>query len=288
MWIIWALLAAVFSGVGVIFQKKIASTSKVLQTAAVNVVIVVITVFLAALMRGKLPELALISAKSWYLAAAAGLLQAASWIAYFLALRDANVSLFMVLDKTGIIFAMLMAALLLQEQITLVMLLGSAAILLGTGLMAAPRSGGSRIFSRENRWMLWALLSAFLTAATNIVIKLDASPVDVTVLTLVRMSVVAMCLCLFARIKEGPFCIFRMLGKRDRMLLFLGGAIMGLAYLCMYQALATGMASVVTAISRASFLVSTLLARIVFKERLSRKGVIGFCVVCLGVILFAV
>ena len=63
---------------------------------------------------------------------------------------------------------------------------------------------------------------------------------------------------------------------------------MGLAYLCMYQALATGMASAVTAISRASFLVSTLLARIVFKERLSRKGVIGFCVVCLGVILFAV
>ena len=108
MWIIWALLAAVFSGVCVIFQKKVASAGKVLQTAAINVVIVVITVFLAALMRGKLPELALLSAKGWYLAAAAGLLQAASWIAYFLALRDANVSLFMVLDKTGIIFAMLM------------------------------------------------------------------------------------------------------------------------------------------------------------------------------------
>lgn len=288
MWIIWALLAAVFSGVCVIFQKKVASAGKVLQTAAINVVIVVITVFLAALMRGKLPELALLSAKSWYLAAAAGLLQAASWIAYFLALRDANVSLFMVLDRTGIIFAMLMAALFLQEKITLVMLLGSAAILLGTGLMAAPRSGGSRIFSRENRWMLWALMSAFLTAASNIVIKLDVSLVDVAVVTLARMSVVAVCLCLFARMKEGSFCILRMLGKRDKVLLFLSGAIMGLAYLCMYQALVTGTASAVTAITRAGFLISTLLARIVFQERLSRKGVIGFCVVCLGASLFAV
>lgn len=168
------------------------------------------------------------------------------------------------------------------------MLLGSAAILLGTGLMAAPRSGGSRIFSRENRWMLWALMSAFLTAASNIVIKLDVSLVDVAVVTLARMSVVAVCLCLFARMKEGSFCILRMLGKRDKVLLFLSGAIMGLAYLCMYQALVTGTASAVTAITRAGFLISTLLARIVFQERLSRKGVIGFCVVCLGASLFAV
>lgn len=288
MWIIWTLLGAVFSGVCVIFQKKIVSVGKVLQTAAVNVVIVVITVFLSALIEGSLPELALLSAKSWCLVAAVGLLQASSWIAYFLALRDANVSLFMVLDKTGIIFAMLMAALLLQEQITPVMMLGSAAILLGTGLMAAPRNGGARIFSRKNRWILWALLSAFLTAATNIVIKFDTSTVDVTVLTLVRMAVVAVCLCLFTRMKEGPFCILRILDKRDKILLFTGGITMGMGYLCLYQALATGTASAVTAISRASFLVSTLLARIVFKERLSRKGVAGFFIVCLGVILFAI
>ena len=69
-------------------------------------------------------------------------------------------------------------------------------------------------------------------------------------------------------------------------MLVLGGAILGVSYLFMYESFSLGKVSTATAIVRANFLVTTLLARIVFKEKLSRLGVAGFLMVVLGVALF--
>ena len=54
----------------------------------------------------------------------------------------------------------------------------------------------------------------------------------------------------------------------------------------MYQAIADGIAAVVTPIVRSGFLVSTVLANIWLKERLNTRGWIGFAVVFAGVLLF--
>lgn len=285
MWIALAFGAAVTSGVAVIFQKKGTSGNNIIQISAVHLLALFVTVLLVTVMKGGLTQFLSVPAQSWWLAAASGLVQAGSWVAYFAAMRKANVSFLMVLDKTGIIVTMLLAAIFLQENITIVMILGSVLVLTGTALMGNI-CNLSKLLNHENRWLLWGIVSPALQAVSNILAKLDTSAVDTTVTTTIRMFVVAVCLCLLAYGKEGPFQRLQDLGGTRIAMLLLGGVILGASYLLMYKAFSIGTASAVTAIVRSNFLVTTVLARIFFKEKLSRRGILGFITVCIGVGLF--
>lgn len=134
MWIALAFLAVVTSGVAVIFQKKGTCGNNIIQISALHLLALFVTVLLAALLKGGLVQFLSVPARSWWLAAVSGLVQAGSWVAYFAAMKKANVSFLMVLDKSGII-TMLLAAIFLQENITIVMMLGCVLILAGTALM---------------------------------------------------------------------------------------------------------------------------------------------------------
>lgn len=285
MWIALAFLAAVTSGVAVIFQKKGTCGNNIIQISALHLLALFVTVLLAALMKGGLVHFLSVPAQSWWLAAVSGLVQAGSWVAYFAAMKKANVSFLMVLDKTGIIVTMLLAAIFLRENITAFMMLGSVLILAGTALMG-DICRLSKLLDHENRWLLWGIVSPALQAVSNILAKLDTSAVDTTVTTAIRMFVVAVCLCLLAYGKEGSFQKLRELGGMRITMLLLGGVILGASYLLMYKAFSIGSASAVTAVVRSNFLVTTILAAIFFKERLSRRGMLGFITVCLGVGLF--
>lgn len=202
-------------------------------------------------------------------------------------MEKANVSFLMVLDKTGIIVTMLLAAVFLDERITIIMLLGSVLILAGTALMGDIKGAG-RLLGSGNRWILWGIVSPALQAVSNILAALDTAPVDTAVTTTIRMLVVTVCLCVLAAIREGSFRQLGQLGRRRIFMLVVGGVILGVSYLLMYKAYSMGKASTVTAIVRANFLVTTLLAGIVFHEHLSKKGVAGFIAVCAGVFLFLI
>lgn len=286
MWIILASLAALTSGVAVIFQKKGTYGKHVIQISAVHLSALFITVLLVTLLNGGLEQFFLVPARSWWLAVASGAAQAASWVAYFAAMKQANVSFLMVLDKTGVVVTMLLAAILLHEQITAIMVLGGVLILAGTFLMGDLCGDTARLFCGENRWILWGIVSPSMQALSNVLAKMDTAPVDTASTTTIRMFVVAVCLCLLSLIKEGSFRQIKELGKYRVVMLVVGGAVLGVSYLLMYKALSIGTASAVTAIVRANFLVTTVLAHIFLKERLSRRGVLGFVTVCFGVGLF--
>ena len=288
MWITLSLLAAITAGTAVIFQKKGSCGSNIIQISAIHLLAVFITVFVVTLLSGDLIQLPLIPLRCWWLTVASGIVQAFSWIAYFLAMKEANVSFIMVLDKAGIIVTMLLAAILLNEKITFVMLLGSILILLGTYLMANLKNGRKQVFSRENRWIIYGLLSPSLQALSMVITKMDTANVDTSLTTSIRMFVVTVTLLLFACIKEGSLRKLKQLGAQNLLMLILGGIILGLSYLMMYRAIYLGPASIVTAIVRSNFLVTTILAVFVFGEKLSLRELGGFLLVCFGVILFIV
>lgn len=259
-----------------------------IQISAVHLLALFATVLSVTLIKGGLAQLSLVPGRSWCLAALSGLVQAGSWVAYFFAMEKANVSFLMVLDKTGIIVTMVLAAVFLDEKITLVMLLGSLLILVGTALMGDQKDKAGCLSDGGNGWIVWGLVSPALQAVSNILAALDTAPVDTAVTTTIRMFVVAVCLCILAAVREGSF---RQLGELGHMRLFMllaGGVILGISYLLMYEAFSIGKASTVTAIVRTNFLVTTLLAGIVFREHLSRRGAAGFITVCVGVALFVV
>lgn len=287
MYIVLSFLAAVTSGVAVIFQKKGTYGKNMIQISAVHLLALFVTVLCVTLLKGGAVQLVSVPSRSWFLAAVSGLVQAGSWVAYFFAMEKANVSFLMVLDKTGIIVTMLLAAVFLDERITIIMLLGSVLILAGTALMGDIKGAG-RLLGSGNRWILWGIVSPALQAVSNILAALDTAPVDTAVTTTIRMLVVTVCLCVLAAIREGSFRQLGQLGRRRIFMLAAGGVILGVSYLLMYKAYSMGKASTVTAIVRANFLVTTLLAGIVFHEHLSKKGVAGFIAVCAGVFLFLI
>lgn len=154
MYIVLSFLAAVTSGVAVIFQKKGTYGKNMIQISAVHLLALFVTVLCVTLLKGGAVQLVSVPSRSWFLAAVSGLVQAGSWVAYFFAMEKANVSFLMVLDKTGIIVTMLLAAVFLDERITIIMLLGSVLILAGTALMGDIKGAG-RLLGSGNRWILW-------------------------------------------------------------------------------------------------------------------------------------
>lgn len=286
MWILYSLLSAGTSGVSVVLQKRGTVDGYTYRTSAVNSLAMLAAVLAVVIVSGYTGQLAAMTPACWALTVLSGIVQAGSWIAYFLAIKDANVSFLMVLDKANIIVTMVLARILVKETITCWMLLGTALILTGTALMGNMTGGLHGIFRRENRWILWGTLSPSLQAVANILAKLDTTPVSPVLTTAVRLLIVAVLLCSVSRYREGPLHTIRAIGRGRLAFLLTGGAILGISYILMYQAIADGIAAIVTPIVRSGFLVSTLLACIWLKERLTARGWIGFFVVFAGVLLF--
>lgn len=89
MWVLLAVLAAVTSGVSVIFQKKGTAGEKILQISALNSVAMLAVMLLVCVAGGGYTQLQAITWNCWLLTIASGVVQAASWLTYFMAMRDA-------------------------------------------------------------------------------------------------------------------------------------------------------------------------------------------------------
>lgn len=286
MWVLLAVLSAVTSGISVVLQKKGAVACRIYQVSAVNSLAMLLTVLAIALLTGSVGQLPNMPLSCWLLTVASGLMQAASWLFYFLAIKDANVGFLMVLDKANIILTMVLAWLLVNESITGWMLAGALLIIGGTLLMSDMAGGFRSLFRKENRWILWGIFSPCLQAVSNILAKLDTAPVSPVLTTALRLLVVAVVLCAISRYREGPLRQISVIGIQPLAYLVAGGIVLGVSYILMYQAIADGIAAVVTPIVRSGFLVSTLLARFMLNERLTTRGWLGFAVVFAGVLLF--
>ena len=80
----------------------------------------------------------------------------------------------------------------------------------------------------------------------------------------------------------------KMLAGRAGVNLLIGGAMVGISYIFMYQAIHDGINSVVTPIVKTNFLISTVAARVFLHEKIGKKGVLGFVAVSIGVLMFLI
>lgn len=286
MWIILSVIAAIISAFAVILQKSGSERPDVIHVGALCNAAAFVTMLLAVLISGNLWQLPEISSVSWMLSLASGLVQAFSWVTYFIAIKDADINAMMALDKLNIVAAMILAWFLLGEAITLIMLLGTVLILIGSFWMANICLHDLLSSRSENRWVLSAVVSPILMAVSNIIAKLDTSSVSTDLNSAIRMFVVTAVVGLLALFERRDPILDRSCRKVTLSLL-LSGVLIGASYLLMYRALILGSAAAVTTIVKGSIIVTTILARIFYGEKLSKKGLIGFCMVFTGIICFA-
>lgn len=286
MWVILAFLSALFSGFSVIFQKQ-GMNGKTMQISAMSNTAGLITMVITVCFSGSLAQIGSITGMSWLLTLASGIVQALSWITYFAALKDAQVSAMMALDKVNIVVSMILSFLILNEVITGWMIVGCLLILLGSLLMtgtdpsAAAQPGG-------RSWVAWAIISPSLQALANVLAKLDTSSADANLISALRTTVVVVVLWLGSLLWEGKPDVQKMLAGRAGVNLLIGGAMVGISYIFMYQAIHDGINSVVTPIVKTNFLISTVAARVFLHEKIGKKGVLGFVAVSIGVLMFLI
>ena len=135
MWLLFALLSAVFAALTSILAKiGIEGVNSNLATAIRTVVVVIMAwgmVFLTNAQSG----LSEIGKKSWIFLILSGLATGASWLCYYRALQVGEASKVVPIDKLSVVFTLILAFVFLHEQFTVKSLVGCILIGIGTLLM---------------------------------------------------------------------------------------------------------------------------------------------------------
>lgn len=135
MWLLFALLSAVFAALTSILAKVgIEGVNSNLATAIRTVVVVVMAwgmVFLTHAQTG----LSEISRKSWLFLILSGLATGASWLCYYRALQIGEASKVVPIDKLSVVITLVLAFIFLHESFTAKSLIGCILIAVGTLVM---------------------------------------------------------------------------------------------------------------------------------------------------------
>ena len=135
MWIVFALLSAIFAALTLILAKiGIEGVNSNLATAIRTVVVVGmawIMVFITHAQNG----LSTIGKRSWIFLILSGLATGASWLCYYKALQMGEASKVVPIDKLSVVITLVLAFVFLHEQFTVKSILGCILIGVGTLLM---------------------------------------------------------------------------------------------------------------------------------------------------------
>ncbi len=286
MWLVMAVLSAVFAGLTAILAKcGIKRTDSDVATALRTVVVLLFSWGMVFVV-GSAGTITNISANSLVFLILSGLATGASWICYFKALSMGDVNKVVSIDKSSMILSVLLAILLFGEtQHLAVKLIGTALLAAGIFLMIERKSSqGVKI---RKSWMLYAVLSAVFAALTSILAKIGISGVESNLGTAIRTGVVLIMAWGIVLIK-GKQSQVKTIDKKELVFIGLSGLATGASWLCYYYAIQNGIVSVVVPIDKLSILVTVSFSYLVFKEKLSRKAFCGLLLMIVGTFIMAV
>lgn len=135
MWLVFALLSAIFAALTSILAKiGIDGVNSNLATAIRTVIVVIMSwgmVFLTHAQSG----ITEISKKSWLFLILSGLATGVSWLCYYRALQMGEASKVVPIDKLSVVFTLVLAFVFLHEEFTIKSLTGCILIGVGTVIM---------------------------------------------------------------------------------------------------------------------------------------------------------
>ena len=135
MWLLFALLSSVFAALTSILAKAgIEGVNSNLATA-VRTAVVLIMAWGIAFLTNAQTGLVRIGKKSWLFLILSGLATGASWLCYYKALQEGDVSKVVPIDKLSVVLTLILAFIFLHESFTAKSLIGCVLIGMGTLLM---------------------------------------------------------------------------------------------------------------------------------------------------------
>lgn len=286
MWIISAVLSAVFAGLTSIFAKcGIKKTDSDVATALRTTVVLLFS-WIMVFVVGSQNQISSISARSFLFLILSGAATGASWLCYFKALSCGDVNKVVPIDKSSTVISVLLAIFLLGETDNLaVKLIATAFISVGIFLMVEKKKTEQK--QEKRQWALFASLSAAFAALTSILAKIGIDGVESNLATAVRTCVVLVMAWLIVLIK-GKQKQVKAVDKKELVFICISGVLTGASWLFYYSAIKHGKVSVVVPIDKLSIIVSIAFSYIVFKEKLSKKAFLGLVLMVAGTLTMAI
>ncbi|MCL4361476.1 EamA family transporter [Candidatus Dependentiae bacterium] len=134
MWLIYALLSAFTAALVAIFGKL--GLKDIDATFATTIRAIIMAAFLISLTfllkKISYANFSSISLKDWMLILCSGISGALSWLFYFIALKQGDASHVASVDRLSIAFVVLLAAIILNEKLTLMSIFGTVLMILGS------------------------------------------------------------------------------------------------------------------------------------------------------------
>ncbi len=286
MWLAAAIGSAFFAGITAILSKCGIKNVNSDVATAVRTSVVLVFAWIIVFATGAYTLLAEIDAYSLIFLLLSGVATGASWICYFKALSLGEVSKVSAVDKSSVVFSVLIAIAVFPEerknwQIKLICL---AAVAAGTFLMTKVRRSDDK---KKFVWLIFALMSAIFAAATSVLSKIGVKNINSNLATAIRTGVVFVMAwaIVFAR-KEGKYV--GEIKKKDAIFLILSGFATGASWLCYYYAIRQGQVSVVVPIDKLSIVITVVFSVVFLKEKPSPKVWIGLALLTAGTVCMAI
>lgn len=285
MWILFAFGSALFAGLTSILAKcGIRKTDSTVATA-IRTIVVLLFSWLMVFVVGSQGTIRDISGKTLLFLALSGLATGASWLCYFRALQLGDVNKVVPIDESSTVLTILLAAIFLQEGVSLPKGIGIVLIAAGTFLMIEKKESSGE--TKSAAWLWYALGSAIFASLTAILGKVGISGVESNLGTAIRTGVVLVMswVMVFVTGKQEEL---KAIPRNELGFICLSGLATGGSWLCYYKALQDGPASVVVPIDKLSILVTVLFSYLVFHEKLTAKSGLGLAGIVAGTLLMLV
>lgn len=285
MWILFAFGSALFAGLTAILAKcGIRRTDSTVATAIRTIVVLAFS-WLMVFIVGSQDTIGDISGKTLLFLVLSGLATGGSWLCYFKALQLGDVNKVVPIDKSSTVLTILLAAIFLQEGVSLPKGIGVVLIAVGTFLMIEKKQNSGE--TKSAAWLWFALGSAVFASLTAILGKVGISGVESNLGTAIRTGVVLVMswVMVFVTGKQGEL---KRVPRNELGFICLSGLAIGGSWLCYYKALQDGPASVVVPIDKLSILVTIAFSYFVFHEKLTKKSALGLALIVGGTLLMLV
>ena len=286
-WVIFAFASALFAGLTSVLAKiGLKGVDSNLATA-LRTIVVLGFAWIVVLIVGSQSTISEISSYTLTFLILSGLATGASWLCYFRAVQIGEVSKVSPIDKSSTVLAMVLAFTFLGERVSEWTVAGMALMVLGIYLMTRRTRTDSEPAGDRRSWVIFAFLAALFAALTSILGKIGIEGVESNLGTAIRTLVVLVMawMIVFAQKKHRDV---KKIGKKNWNFIILSGIATGLSWLCFYNALQNGPASVVVPIDKLSIVVTIAFAFFILKERVSRNALIGLILLTIGTLVLLI
>jgi len=205
---------------------------------------------------------------------------------YFVGLKSVGVAKTVPIAYSYSIFVAIISTVFLRESMTVSILLGTVAVVLGVWLVAsrAENEVSKQGFSKLG--ILAALGTSLFWACGFILFKIILVNIDPFVLASVRMLLLLPALGVFTIFSFETRSSIKHLTRFNIPVMFLGGLIsLGIGDTLLYLGLETAKANVVAPLASTTPLFANIIAILLLKERVSKRVVVGTLLVTAGTML---